>query len=36
MTVYKDKQAQHKRFVEKARELGCDKSERRFNATLKN
>ena len=26
---------QHKRFAEKARELGCDEDENRFNATLK-
>ena len=27
--------AQHKRFVEKARELGCDNDESRFNDRLK-
>lgn len=27
---------QYERFIEKARELGCDESEDRFNATLKN
>ena len=30
-----DKKVQHNRFVEKARELGCDEDENRFNATLK-
>lgn len=35
MTTDKDKQVQHKRFVEKARELDCDEDENRFNATLK-
>ncbi len=38
MTVYRDKldqQSQYERFVEKARELGCDDRESQFNATLK-
>ena len=30
-----EKQTQHKRFVEKARELGCDNDESRFNDRLK-
>lgn len=35
MTSDKEKSAQHKRFVEKARELGCDDNESRFNDKLK-
>ena len=35
-TPDKDKKVQHNRFVEKARELGCDEDENLFNATLKN
>ena len=30
-----EKQAQHERFKEKARELGCDNDEGRFNDRLK-
>ena len=35
MTTDTSKKTQHKRFVEKARELGCDEDENRFNSTLK-
>ena len=35
MPAKKIDKEQHKRFVEKARELGCDENENRFNATLK-
>ena len=35
MTIDKDKKIQHKRFVEKARELGCEEDENGFNSTLK-
>ena len=35
MTTDTSKKTQHKRFVEKARELGCDEDEKRFNTTLK-
>ena len=31
----KNREDQHKRFVEKARELGCDDDEGRFNDRLK-
>ena len=34
MTIETDKKTQHKRFVKKARELGCD-DEGHFNAKLK-
>ena len=34
MTKLTEKE-QHKKFVEKSRELGCDEDENRFNATLK-
>ena len=30
-----DKKTQHERFVKKAKELGCDEDETRFNTTLK-
>ena len=35
MTTKKTDKAQHRRFVEKARELGCDEDEERFNDRLK-
>ena len=31
----KTKDSQHARYIEKARELGCDEDDNRFNATLK-
>ena len=31
----KTKDSQHARFIEKARELGCDEDENRFNMTLR-
>lgn len=35
MTTKTEKQAQHRRFVEKAKELQCDDNESRFNDRLK-
>jgi len=35
MATETDKKTQHQRFVEKARELGCDDDEGHFNAKLK-
>ena len=35
MSTDTSKKAQHKRFVEKSRELGCDNDQDRFNDRLK-